>query len=493
MFEFRRSSEALQTLEALDKSLAIIAFTPTGEIIEANANFLSVVGYGLNEIRGKHHRMFVDPKRAASPEYQAIWRGLAAGTHQSGIYKRFAKDGHIIWLRATYNPIRDSAGRVYKVVKFATDITDSALRSAEFEGQVNAISRSQAVIHFMPDGRITQANKNFLDAMGYREEEIVGRHHSMFVDPATNDQRTYTAFWAALNRGEFQAGEFRRLAKGGREVWIQATYTPIVDEDGEVFKVVKFASDVTALVQERQSRAEAHRRIDADLQVIAADLAEVADQAAAASSAADSTAANVQTVAAGAEELATSVSEISRQVRQSSDVARDTAAEGERTRSIVAELTGAVQKIGNVVDFISAIAGQTNLLALNATIEAARAGEAGRGFSVVATEVKTLAGQTAKATSEIAEQVAAVQRATQQAAAALGTIASQVGELDKISAIIASAVEEQAAVTQEVAGSMQVAASGVASVKQSVAAIANSTAQVEASTERLRATSAAAV
>ncbi len=493
MFEFRRSSEALQTLEALDKSLAIIAFTPTGEIIEANANFLGVVGYGLNEIRGKHHRIFVEPKRAASPEYQAIWRGLAAGTYQSGIYKRIAKDGHIIWLRATYNPIRDSAGRVYKVVKFASDITDVALRNAEFEGQVKAISRSQAVIHFTPDGRITQANKNFLDAMGYSEDEIVGRHHSMFVDPATNDQRAYKEFWAALNRGEFQAGEFRRLAKGGREVWIQATYTPIIDDDGEVFKVVKFATDVTALVQERQGRAEAHRRIDSDLQVIAADLAEVADQAAAASSATDSTAANVQTVAAGAEELATSVSEISRQVRQSSDVARDTAAEGERTRGIVGELTGAVQKIGNVVDFISAIAGQTNLLALNATIEAARAGDAGRGFSVVATEVKTLAGQTAKATSEIAEQVAAVPRATQQAAAALGTIASQVAELDKISAIIASAVEEQAAVTQEVAGSMQVAASGVASVKQSVAAIASSAAQVEASTERLRATSAAAV
>lgn len=491
MFEFRRGSEAAQTLDALDKSLAVIEFTPGGEIVHANANFLSVVGYSLDEVRGKHHRMFVDPKRHDSPDYVALWRDLASGQHKSATYKRLAKDGHPVWLRATYNPVRDNGGRVYKVVKFASDVTDTIRRNAEFEGQAKAISKSQAVIHFTLDGIITEVNQNFLDATGYAREEIIGRHHSMFLDAASSDKRAYQAFWAGLGRGEYQAGEFKRVGKGGREVWIQATYTPIADESGEPFKVVKFAVDVTPSVRDRLRRADAHRRIDSDLETIASDLTEASLRASSASAATDQTAGNVQSVAAGAEQLAASVNEISRQVRQSSDVARLAASEGEHTRGIVNELITAAQKIGAVVDLITSIASQTNLLALNATIEAARAGEAGRGFSVVATEVKNLAGQTAKATSEIAEQVGAVQRATEQAATAIGTIAGHVTELDKISAIIASAVEEQAAVTQEVAGNMQVAAGGVETVKQSVAAIAQSTGQVQESTMRLREASAA--
>lgn len=493
MFEFRRGSEASQTLEALDRSLAIIEFTPAGDIVRANENFLQVVGYQAAELRGKHHRIFVDPAHAASQDYAALWRDLGNGTHHSGIFKRLGKDGRTIWLRATYNPVKDGSGRTYKVVKFASDVTDVSLRSAEAEGQVSAITRSHAVIHFTLDGLITQANDNFLKALGYRLDEIVGRHHSMFVADEDKRSGAYQAFWAALARGEFQTAEFRRLGKGGREVWIHATYAPIVDATGRPFKVVKFASDVTGIVLDRQRREEAFRAIDRDLRAIAAEAVRSSGQAAAASAASIETAGNVQSVAAGTEELAASVDEISRQVRQSSDVARTAVREGERSEGIVQELTGAARKIGAVVQLITEIAGQTNLLALNATIEAARAGEAGRGFSIVASEVKTLAGQTAKATSDIAAQVSAVQAATGDAAAAMKSITAYLSDLDQISARIAGAVEQQAAVTREVASNMTVAARGVETMKQSVGLIATSTSEIEVAAERLRNASSAIV
>lgn len=486
MFSLGKNTESRQILTAINKSLAIIEFTPSGDFLDANENFLKLVGYSKDELMGKHHRMFIDAIYRESEDYKRFWSSLQAGEFKAGEFKRFGKGGAEVWLQATYNPVLDGNGTVFKVVKFAADITQQKLKTAEFEGQISAISRSQAIIHFTMDGIITHANDGFLTALGYTLDEIKGRHHSMFLTETDRLSPSYQAFWQALGRGEHQTAEYKRIGKNGREVWIQATYTPILDDAGRPFKVVKFATDITPIVQDRLRRTAIQSQIAIDLEKISGELSQTNLQAASASAASDQTASNVQSVAAGAEELAASVGEISRQVRQSSELARTAVAEGARTNEIVSSLADTTQKIGTVVELINSIASQTNLLALNATIEAARAGEAGRGFSVVATEVKSLAGQTSKATNEIAEQIAAVQAATAQSIEALNAIMGYVAELNTISTIISAAVEEQAAVTRDVSGNMQVAAQGVDAVKQSMNTIALSADQVDASLRRVQ-------
>ncbi len=484
MFGFK-NMDNLQ-MKALNRSSAIIEFTPGGDVIQANENFLKVIGYTLPEIRGRHHSMFIDPAEAEAAPYQQFWKGLAKGEFYAGEFRRLGKGGREIWLEATYNPILDGGGRVLKVVKFAADITARKQATAEFEGQISAIGRSQAVIHFNMDGRILEANDNFLNALGYRLDEIKGQHQSMFVAPEEKNTPAYQAFWEALRAGKFQQAEYRRIGKGGREVWIQATYTPILGANGLPTKVVKFATDITEAVKQRQHRQRIQTEIAMKLDGITADLSQASGDAASASAAASQTASNVQSVAAAAEELASSVEEIRRQVHQSTTLAQEAAGESARTNSIVSGLASAAQRIGDVVSLINSIADQTNLLALNATIEAARAGEAGRGFSVVAQEVKSLAAQTSKATSEIAAQIGEVQGQTNEAVAALNSINSTIVNLNDVASIIASAVEEQTAVTREVSSNMQGAASGVETVMTNMNAIAGATNQVQRATMDVR-------
>jgi methyl-accepting chemotaxis protein len=490
---FGKNSEATLALKALDRAMAVIEFTPEGEVLSANENFLRVMGYSLGEIRGRHHRIFVTPDYASSPAYRTFWANLAKGQFQAGEFKRIAKDGQAVWLEANYYPVIDGSGRVLKVVKFAADITARKLRTLEDKCQVEAIGRSQAVIHFTLDGTILDANEAFLKTLGYRLDEIKGRHHSMFVAPEERGTAAYAAFWDSLRRCTFQQAEFRRYGKDGREVWIQATYTPIVDDTGKPIKVIKFASDITEAVRRRTIRAKAQSEIASDLTLISGDVAKTHMQAEAAAAATEQAASNVQSVAEGAEELATSVEELRRQVQHSSALARHAEVEGTRTNSIVSGLTGAAQKIGDVVALINTIANQTNLLALNATIEAARAGDAGRGFSVVASEVKTLAGQTSQATSEIAAQVEAVQKASEDAAQALSSITQAIGDLNAVSAQIAAAVEEQTSVTREVSGNMHVAAQGVETVRLNMKEIARATGRMEDATHKVRTATAAIV
>jgi methyl-accepting chemotaxis protein len=490
MFAFLSAREMKAQVEALNRSQAVIEFALDGTILNANKNFLAVMGYTLDEIRGRHHSLFVEPTERTSAEYKDFWARLGRGEYQSAEFKRISKDGKSVYIQATYNPVFGRNGKPYKVVKFATDVTQEKLRIADFEGKIEAISRVQAVIEFNLDGTILTANENFLALMGYRLDEIQGRHHSMFAAPGVAESIEYREFWAKLNRGEFAVDRYKRLARGNREVWILASYNPILCPDGRPYKIVKFATDITDAVQERLRRAEIQAAIATDLEDISQAASDVTTQTSNAASASSETSANVQAVAAGAEELAASVNEISQQVNHALDISTQAVAQGRQTNANVQALAAMAEKIGSVVQLINTIAGQTNLLALNATIEAARAGEAGRGFAVVAAEVKELATQTAKATEEISSQISQTQAATQEVVSSIDAITATVERVNEISVAISAAVEEQSAVTREMSANMQTASYSVSSVSRCMGEIARSVELVSSATSKVRQASA---
>ena len=456
-------SEMAETLAALDKSQAVIEFSMDGKVLTANENFLAVMGYSLAEIVGEHHRLFVDPAYAASSDYDAFWRTLRAGKYLAAKYKRIGKGGKEVWIEASYNPIIGRDGLPYKVVKFATDITAETYAANEQKAIVDAINRSQAVIEFEMDGTIINANENFLSVMGYTLNEIRGKHHSMFAEPEFAMSPAYNEFWRVLNEGRYQAAQYKRIGKGGKEVWIEASYNPLLDPNGRPFKVIKFAVDLTP-------RKEANLKLAGDFEhnvqslvhTMASSATEMQATAQSLATAADQTSSQSSSVASASEELSASVSEISGQVTSSVRIIGDAVDEARRTESLVSGLVHAAEKIGKVTSMISDIADQTNMLALNATIEAARSGDAGKGFAVVAAEVKSLAAQTAKATQEIAGQIGEIQEVSRTTANAIKRIAEVIAEVNDISTAISSAVQEQSAATRDVASNItgvQVAAS----------------------------------
>jgi len=419
-------------LAAIDRAQAVIEFNLDGTIVTANNNFLKAMGYSLAEIQGKHHSMFVEPAIRDSAAYREFWAKLNRGEFEAAEYKRIGKGGREVWILATYNPILDEKGKPIKVVKFATDVTEQKLRFADLAGQVEAIGKSQAVIEFAMDGTILTANANFLGALGYSLAEIKGRHHSMFVDPSERDGVAYREFWAGLNRGQFQAAEYKRIGKGGREVWIQASYNPILDLNGKPYKVVKYATDTTPQVIARM-KSERVRGM-------------------------------METVAAGAEELNASVREISEAMTKSKDTALSAVGKVETADSQAQRLTVAAQSMGGIVDLIGNITGQINLLALNATIESARAGEAGRGFAVVASEVKSLADQAKQATDKIGSEISSLNGISVDVVNALTAIKQEIQNVSEYVNSTAAAVEEQSTVTSEMSSSMQRAAAEAASI-----------------------------
>lgn len=483
---FKSSQELTAKMQALSKSQAIIEFNLDGTILTANPNFLNAMGYGLDEIQGKHHSMFMEPDQRDRSEYRQFWDALRRGEFQAGEFQRIAKGGRPIWIQASYNPLLDRGGKPFKVVKFAADITERKLRSADCEGQIAAIQKSQAVIEFNLDGTIITANENFLATLGYRLDEIEGKHHGMFVEPDYRNSAEYRQFWEALRQGNYQAAEYKRVAKGGKAIWIQASYNPIRGADGKLVKVVKFATDTTAQVEDRIRRGEVQKSIDLDLGLITEAVTSTSERVTTAASASTQTSSNMQAVASGAEELAASVGEISRQASDALNISLQAVQQANETSAIVSGLATSAQKIGDVVKLINNIAEQTNLLALNATIEAARAGDAGRGFAVVASEVKSLATQTAKATDEISSQIAEVQGTTTSAVNVIEAISQTISRINEISAAIAASVEEQASVTQSISSNMQVAAKGVSDINSSMTDIANATRSVDESTRKVR-------
>ncbi|WP_455153217.1 PAS domain-containing protein [Bradyrhizobium cenepequi] len=417
---------------AIGRVQAVIEFDLDGTVITANENFLRALGYSLAEIQGKHHSMFVEASFRDSPKYRELWNKLNRGEFEAGEFKRIGKGGKEVWILASYNPVFDENGKPFKVVKFATDVTEQKLRNADFAGQIAAIDKSQAVIEFAMDGTVRTANANFLKALGYTLHDIQGRHHSIFVDQSERDTPAYREFWAALNRGEYQAGEFRRIGAGGRDVWIQASYNPIMDLNGKPFKVVKYASDVTAQVIARL-KSERVRGM-------------------------------MEQVAAGAEELNASVREISEAMVKSKETATAATDHVQSADHQAQRLTAAAASMSGILQMIGDITGQINLLALNATIESARAGEAGRGFAVVAAEVKNLANQAKQATDKIGVEIDSLNGISADVVTALGTVRRSIEAVGEYVTSTAAAVEEQSVVTGEMSSSMQRAANEAAAI-----------------------------
>ncbi len=420
-------------LSAISRAQAVIQFNMDGTIITANENFCKVMGYSLDEIKGKHHSIFAGQTYAQSPEYKKFWERLNAGEYFVDEFQRFGKGEAEVWISASYNPIMDMNGKPFKVVKYATDITQQKLQNADFEGQINAIGKSQAVIHFQMDGTIITANKNFLSVMGYSLEEIQGKHHSMFAESGYAQSQEYKNFWMALNRGEYQVAEYKRIGKGGKEIWIQASYNPILDMNGKPFKVVKYATNITQQMQARLESVSLTNEMHAV----------------------------TQTVAAASEEMTASISEISKNMSNSNSAIIDIVDKIKHANQIMNSLKETATSMEAVVEMIRGIAGQVNLLALNATIEAARAGEAGKGFAVVAAEVKTLATQTGKATDDIAAKIIELQQMSNQAAESAVSVDQAASSVSHSVSAVASAIEEQTAVTKEISSNMQKASSGV--------------------------------
>ncbi|WP_441228273.1 methyl-accepting chemotaxis protein [Tardiphaga sp. 20_F10_N6_6] len=427
-----RSMDDAGKIAAISRSQAVIEFKLDGTIVTANDLFLNVMGYNLAEIEGKHHSMFVDSATRDGAAYREFWASLNRGEYQAAEYKRIGKNGKEVWILATYNPILDETGRPIKVVKFASDVTDQKLRTANFSGQIEAIGKSQAVIEFSMDGIVLSANENFLGVLGYALSEIQGKHHSMFVVPSERDGADYREFWAALKRGNYQAAEYQRIGKGGKQVWIQASYNPILDLNGRPYKVVKYATDTTAQVIARM-KSERVRAM-------------------------------MESVAAGAEELNASVREISEAMMKSKTTAMSAVGKVELADDQAQRLSTAAQAMSGIVELIGNITGQINLLALNATIESARAGEAGRGFAVVASEVKNLANQAKQATDKIASEIGSLNGISSDVVDALSAIKQEIQNVSEYVTATAAAVEEQSTVTNEMSSSMQRAAEEAASI-----------------------------
>ena len=445
------SADSTGKVEAISRSQAVIEFNMDGTILTANDNFLKTLGYTLDEIKGKHHHIFCDPTCVNTPDYQAFWAKLNRGEFDAGEYKRLGKGGKEVWIQASYNPIFDINGKPVKVVKYATDVTTKKMEYADLLGQMSAIDKSQAVIEFNMDGSVITANDNFLNTLGYTLSEIQGKHHSMFVEPSYRSSSDYQEFWKKLNRGGYQAAEYKRLGKGGKPVWIQASYNPILDLNGKPVKVVKYATDLTPQKQANAKLADDFElNVKSLVQSVGTSSTEMQATSQTLAAAAEQTSQQSSVVASTAEELSASINEISRQLAQATSVVNIAVTETQNSEKMVNALLAAAEKIGSVVQIIKSIAGQTNLLSLNATIEAASAGEAGKGFAVVANEVKELAKQTAVQTQEIEQLIRDIQEASQGTATAIKEIDKSISQVSNISNSIASAVEEQSAATQEV-------------------------------------------
>lgn len=602
-------SESENMLSALNRSQAIIEFDIQGNVLKANDNFLKVTGYSAEEVQNRHHSLFCDPEYANSNDYKNFWAKLGRGEFETGEFRRIGKGGKEIWILASYNPVQNESGQFYKVIKIATDITQSKvelkvrqdimnltsivsegdlrgdimnvnekfcqvskyskeeligkphnttrhpdmpkevfkemwatigrgkifrgvvknrakdgspyyvdaviapimgdngkpkkylgvryditnleIERQNMKGVLSAIDSAFAYIEFDVNGHVVKINKNFQDTMGYDIKEIEGKSHSQFCDPDYVRSTEYNEFWPDLRSGKPKSGIFKRIAKGGREVWLQAAYSPVMDEVGRVIKVIKIATDVTeqqkmifSIQETATTLAGASSELTATATELSNNASKTSQESIQASAASEQVSAGVQTVATNVEEMVASIKEIARSTTESSQMAKMTMMKAQESNATVTKLGKSSQEIGDVIKVISSIAQQTNLLALNATIEAARAGEAGKGFAVVANEVKELAKQTAKATDDITNKIGAIQSDTLSAVDAISGISQAVEKLNSISGVIAAAVEEQTATTNEISRVVVQSKKGVEGITSTIKTVSVAAAESTASSNQ---------
>jgi methyl-accepting chemotaxis protein len=505
-----RDADFRGQISAIGSSQAVIEFNLDGTVRDVNDNFTKVMGYSKADVVGKHHSTFVDAVQASGTDYRSFWEKLNRGEADFGTYKRAAKGGREVWLSASYNPIKDLSGKPFKVVKYASDVTEQMVRNADFAGQLVAISKSQAVVEFDMDGTVRKINDNFARVMGYSESEVVGKHHAIFAEPVFAASGEYRAFWAKLNRGEAELGTYKRIAKGGREVWIQASYNPIPDANGKPFKVVKYASDVTGAQQAQQqlqlavsqTQDAVKSAVDGDLthriptegktgdlealcrgvnsllesvadlvrrvKVAAGEVHQGAEEISKGntnlSQRTEEQASSLEETASSMEQMTSTVKQTADNAGQANQLAIAARQQAERGGNVVGAavqamsgINAASKKIADIISVIDEIAFQTNLLALNAAVEAARAGEQGRGFAVVATEVRNLAGRSATAAKEIkaliVDSVAKVEEGSKlvdESGHTLEEIVTSVKKVTDIVAEIAAASREQSSGIEQV-------------------------------------------